>query len=154
MAKRAEDRFQRALEFASAFREALRGEVGPRAQADAPRQQAAPPEGVPGGVSSPAPISAANVSRVTELRRLGRGVIRKIQYSPDGRTLAVASSIGIWLYDAGDFERTPRLIGENTCVGLVAWSPDGRFLASAGSDGTVRVWDAARGGTRADARSA
>jgi WD40 repeat protein len=83
---------------------------------------------------------------VTELRRLGRGVIRKIQYSPDGRTLAVASSIGIWLYDAGDFERMPRLIGENTCVGLVAWSPDGRFLASAGSDGTVRVWDAARGG--------
>ena len=31
--------------------------------------------------------------------RLGKGTINEIQYSPDGTRLAVASTIGIWLYD-------------------------------------------------------
>ena len=31
--------------------------------------------------------------------RLGKGNIRDIKYSPDGKMLAVAGSIGIWLYD-------------------------------------------------------
>ena len=32
--------------------------------------------------------------------RLGKGKIIDIAYSPDGTKLAVASSIGIWIYDA------------------------------------------------------
>ena len=31
--------------------------------------------------------------------RLGKGEIHEVKYSPDGGTIAVASSIGIWLYD-------------------------------------------------------
>ena len=31
--------------------------------------------------------------------RLGKGGINEIQYSPDNRFLAVASTIGIWIYD-------------------------------------------------------
>ena len=31
--------------------------------------------------------------------RLGKGRINEIKYSSDSRRLAVASSIGIWLYD-------------------------------------------------------
>ena len=34
--------------------------------------------------------------------RLGKGAIADIAYSPDGTRLAVAGSIGIWLYDAPD----------------------------------------------------
>ena len=34
------------------------------------------------------------------IARLGKGGINKIQYSPDNRFLAVASTIGIWIYDA------------------------------------------------------
>ena len=37
--------------------------------------------------------------------RLGKGRIYEIQYSPDGTRLAVASGIGIWLYDTGDLSR-------------------------------------------------
>ena len=32
--------------------------------------------------------------------RLGKGKINDIKYSPDGTRLAVASVIGIWIYDA------------------------------------------------------
>ena len=31
--------------------------------------------------------------------RLGKGEINEITYSPDGSLLAIASSVGIWLYD-------------------------------------------------------
>ena len=37
--------------------------------------------------------------------RLGKGRIGEIQYSPDGTQLAVASSVGIWLYDTGGLSR-------------------------------------------------
>ena len=36
--------------------------------------------------------------------RLGKGSINDIAYSPDGTVLAVASSIGVWLYDASSGE--------------------------------------------------
>ncbi len=32
--------------------------------------------------------------------RLGKGSVEAIAYSPDGKTLAVGRSIGIWLYNA------------------------------------------------------
>ena len=36
--------------------------------------------------------------------RLGKGEINELAYSPDGKYLAVASSIGIWLYDADTYQ--------------------------------------------------
>ena len=32
--------------------------------------------------------------------RIGKGSVSDIQYAPDGTILAVAGSVGIWLYDA------------------------------------------------------
>ena len=43
--------------------------------------------------------------------RLGKGSIHEIAYSPDGTRLAVASSIGIWLYDAQTYQELSLLIG-------------------------------------------
>ena len=77
--------------------------------------------------------------------RLGKGKINEIAYSPDGALLAVASSIGIWLYDVDTFEEVALLTGHTRSVSSVSFSPDGQTLATGSSDDTVRLWDVATG---------
>ncbi len=48
--------------------------------------------------------------------RLGKGGIREIAYSPDGTRLAVASSIGIWLYDTATHQAVGLLTGHSSAV--------------------------------------
>ena len=49
------------------------------------------------------------------LARLGKGAIgsgdRAVAYSPDGTRIAMASNIGIWLYDAGTGAEVALLTG-------------------------------------------
>ena len=72
--------------------------------------------------------------------RLGKGSIYEIAYSPDSTRLAVASSIGIWIYDAKTGEELDLLTGHTEYVESVAFSPDSNTIASGSSDGTVLLW--------------
>ena len=80
--------------------------------------------------------------------RLGKGSISEIQYSPDGTRLAVAGSIGIWLYDTTTYRELALLTGHTSYtnrVECVAFSPDGRTLASGNGDNTIRLRHAITG---------
>ena len=79
------------------------------------------------------------------IARLGKGSINEIEYSPDGSKLAVASSIGIWIYDAQTGEELNLLTGHTGLVTSVSFSPDGNTIASGSSDGTIRLWNANTG---------
>lgn len=81
------------------------------------------------------------------IARLGKGTVRDIDYSPDGQVFAVASSVGIWLYDAHTYTEIALLTGRNEYVSAVAFSSDGNILASGGGgrstfdNGIVQLWD-------------
>jgi WD40 repeat protein len=90
------------------------------------------------------PLGPENAARVAQLARLGKGGVAQVTFSPDGRLLAVASSIGVYLYAAADL-REVRFLPTDAPVWSVAFSPDGRALASGSADNTIRLWDAASG---------
>ena len=82
-----------------------------------------------------------------EEMRLGKGSVNDIQFSPDGTQFAVATSIGIWIYDAKTGAEIT-LLKRPGGYGKVAFSPDGHTLACAtsGSEGgEVQLWDKAAG---------
>jgi WD40 repeat protein len=82
------------------------------------------------------PITLDNADQIEELVRFGNGVFTgSLAYSPDGATLAVAGSIGIWLYDTSDFEQAPRLIERSASVTRVAFSANGEYLLYRTTDG-------------------
>ena len=81
--------------------------------------------------------------------RLGKGNIgssdRAVAFSPNGQRLALASSIGIWLFDVAS-ARALSLLPTGSVVNSVSFAPDGTTLASGSEDDrTVRLWDVATG---------
>ena len=77
--------------------------------------------------------------------RLGKGAVEDVVYSPDGNSIAVASRIGIWLYDAQTYQEVFLLTGHTRSIESVVFSPDSETLASLGRDDTIRLWDVSTG---------
>jgi len=74
--------------------------------------------------------------------RLGKGHITgNITHSPDGTRFAMASSIGIWIYDAHAGKELALLTGHTEDVSGVSFSPDSSTLATGSGDKTVRLWE-------------
>ena len=75
------------------------------------------------------------------IARLGKGRVYDVQYTNDGMRLAVASSAGIWIYDAITYKALSLLTKHEASVHCIAFSPDGSTLASGDHDGIVHIWD-------------
>ena len=82
--------------------------------------------------------------------RIGKGRIKDIKFSPDNTQLAVATTVGVWLYDAQTGTEIAllkeRRLGHRT-ANTLAFSPDGRTLASGlwPYSGPIQLWDITTG---------
>ena len=72
--------------------------------------------------------------------RLGKGTIEQIAYTPDGKLIAVAGSVGVWLYDAVNLTEVG-LLESPTWLSSLAMSPDGNTIAARSNSNEFYLWD-------------
>ncbi len=92
------------------------------------------------GLISPSLISPLTVSSLSLEKSFGNGAVQSGAWSPDGKTLALATSLRIDLYDAGSFQPTGVLDTGQWNTHL-AYSPNGKLLAVNGAGGSIQIWD-------------
>jgi WD40 repeat protein len=63
-----------------------------------------------------------------------------VSLSPDGRTMAVTSALGVDIVDTATLRRRTQLAGAATMRSLAHFTPDGRFLVAGSTDGWARLW--------------
>ena len=75
--------------------------------------------------------------------RLGKGKINDVKFSPDGDLLAVATHIGVWVYDAHVGSEMALLNDKPKNVRTIAFSPDSKTLATGSwsREGAIQLWD-------------
>ena len=80
--------------------------------------------------------------------RIGKGTLGEIAYFPDGTRFAIATSIGVWVYDSITGEKLYQLYdSKNRVNGIkkVSISPKGETIATEASEETVLLWNASTG---------
>ena len=72
--------------------------------------------------------------------RYGKGWINDIAFSPSGDTVAVATTIGVWIYDVHTGRELNLFTGPMSGANAIAYTSNGSTLVAAHWDRTVRLW--------------
>jgi WD40 repeat protein/predicted Ser/Thr protein kinase len=90
------------------------------------------------------PISTGSGSRFTEIARWGIGGVNVVTWSPDGKTIALGTTSGIFFFDAQTREQT-LFIDTQFNVLTLAFNLSGEEIAAGSRTGVVQVWNARNG---------
>jgi WD40 repeat protein len=85
------------------------------------------------------PLTTANTADVVQIARWGKGHISAIDWSSDGKFLAISSSSGVYIHDATTLADVHWLETGARVLASV-FSPDGSTLAAALTDSTIQLW--------------
>ena len=77
--------------------------------------------------------------------RLGRGREPDMAFSRDGQSLAIVTSLGLWLYDLATLSPIALWETERGMVFRIAFSPNGKWIAACNSDKILKVLDIQNG---------
>ncbi len=77
--------------------------------------------------------------------RIGKGEIHQLKFFPDSKRIAIATSIGIWIYDIRSGDALDLLTEHTSPVKSMVFSPDGETLATGSTDGTIILWESELG---------
>ena len=83
------------------------------------------------------------------IARIGKGTrTAPVAISTETSRLAIASTIGVWLYDLETYQEIALLAAHEPPCSSLAFSPDGKTLAAGTWDGKIRIWDSKTGQLR------
>ena len=88
----------------------------------------------------PQALTVNNLSTLVEKNRSGLGSLRMVAWSPDGKTLALASALGVYMYEPENW-KVERFTPMNTPPDYLVYLPDGRLLGVGFLAGQIEVWD-------------
>lgn len=91
------------------------------------------------------PITPQTASSVQPLAMLGNGEANDLALSPNGKLLAVATSVGVLYTETRAPEATQRLEGAPFYAMRIAMRPDGTQIAAGSTDFALRIWNLASG---------
>lgn len=89
------------------------------------------------------PITPDNVDRIQQLAMWGRGAAKHAAFSPDGQTLAIGTTAGVWLHDTKTLELRRFMLTDEE-VTAMAFLADGQLIAQVGGK-TINRWDVTTG---------
>ena len=81
------------------------------------------------------------------MAKVGKGETTGLAVSPDRSLIAVASSMGVYLYNAQTYDEI-WVKWTDSMVWCVAFSPDGQTIASSSANGSITLWDVQTGSAR------
>jgi WD40 repeat protein/serine/threonine protein kinase len=85
-------------------------------------------------------ISTDNAQRLSQLMQYGKGALGDVDYSPNGYSIAVATSTGVYILDANTLDIV-NFIKTDSWTDYIAFSSDGNMLASISDDGLIMLWE-------------
>lgn len=83
---------------------------------------------------------AENAEQIINVGIWGMGNVNRLASSSHGSRFAVASSIGVFIYDSRTLELQKQL-DTRSWVSAVEFSPDGTLMAAGDRDGLIRLWE-------------
>ena len=96
-----------------------------------------------GGTRPRPPITADNAAKVQQVAVIGHGHLNDVAWSPDARSIAIASDLGLWFFGS-DLTEGYLFDGVADSIVVLDFNQDGTILAAGDESGNVYIYDTIR----------